>query len=63
MFEVAAYDEHGVLMKTHQFDDPFSADGFAAGLHSHYGWDTWGNEIQIFSHKKPHERLAPGVIG
>jgi hypothetical protein len=63
MFEVTAYDEDAVLMTTNQFDDPVSADGFAAGLHAHYGWDTWVNGTQIFSHEKPYERLAPGVIG
>lgn len=63
MFEVTAYDEGGVLMAARQFDNPVSADGFAAGLHAHYGWDTWVNETQIFSHVKPYERLVPGVIG
>ena len=63
MFEVTAYDENGELMASHQFDDLATADGFSAGIHAQYEWDTWVNQTQIFSHKKPYERLALGVTG
>ena len=61
-FLVRAFDQNGSLMREERFNDVVSADGFAAGLHVHYGWYSWVNDVQIFSHLTPHKRLVPGVI-
>lgn len=61
-FLVKAFDQNGSLMREERFTNAVVADGFAAGLHVHYGWDLWVNGVQIFSHLNPQKRLVPGVI-
>jgi hypothetical protein len=62
VFLVRAFDQNGNLMREERLMDAAEADGFAAGLHVHYGWDSWVNDVQIFSHLNPHKRLVSGVI-
>jgi len=61
-FLVRAFDQSGRLMCEERWADVVEADGFAAGLHVQYKCDAWINDVQIFSHLKPNQRLVPGVI-
>lgn len=60
-FVVKSFDPNGNLVHQQTFWDEYEADGWAAGRHVHYGVDTWVNDVQIFSHKTPYNRLVPGL--
>lgn len=61
-YVVKAYDKSGALVRRKEFTDLVAANGFATGLHAHFGYDTWINDTKIFSHVKPMQRLTPGEM-
>ena len=61
-YVVKAIDKNGALVRQKEFTDVVAANGFATGLHAHFGHDVWINERKIFSHTKPMQRLSEGDL-